>query len=77
MPAIIDASQAWRNQAGAPVNARTCKHLKQLLGEAYENARLKLMNPDGQHDVGPRKKAALAKKAPAKKRKKDDDDDEV
>ncbi|KAJ3172371.1 hypothetical protein HDU87_007875 [Geranomyces variabilis] len=30
---------AWRNQGGAPVDARSCKHLKQLLGEEYENAR--------------------------------------
>jgi DNA ligase-1 len=29
------------------VNARTCKHLKGLLGEEYENARLFLKNPDG------------------------------
>ncbi|KAJ3145500.1 hypothetical protein HDU86_000886 [Geranomyces michiganensis] len=30
---------AWRNQGAAPVNARSCKHLKELLGDAYENAR--------------------------------------
>ncbi|KAJ3165366.1 hypothetical protein HDU88_004160 [Geranomyces variabilis] len=30
---------AWRNQGGAPVDARSCKHLKELLGEEYENAR--------------------------------------
>ncbi|KAH6908199.1 hypothetical protein BKA70DRAFT_1483664 [Coprinopsis sp. MPI-PUGE-AT-0042] len=37
---------AWRNQ-GTPVNARTCKHLKALLGDAYETARLKFKNPHG------------------------------
>ncbi|KAG8731647.1 hypothetical protein FRC11_003089 [Ceratobasidium sp. 423] len=30
---------AWRNQKGAKVEVRTCKHLKELLGEAYEIAR--------------------------------------
>ncbi|EAU82651.2 DNA ligase [Coprinopsis cinerea okayama7 len=33
---------AWRNQKGAQVNARTCKHLQSLLGEEYEAARLQL-----------------------------------
>ncbi len=30
-----------------PVNARSCKHLRNLLGEGYENARLLWKNPDG------------------------------
>jgi DNA ligase-1 len=38
---------AWRNQGGAPVNARSCKHTKALLGEEYEAARIKLKNPYG------------------------------
>ncbi|KAF9477620.1 DNA ligase/mRNA capping enzyme [Pholiota conissans] len=38
---------AWRNQGGAPINARTCKHLRTLLGEKYELARIKMKNPDG------------------------------
>ncbi|KAF5321800.1 hypothetical protein D9619_000056 [Psilocybe cf. subviscida] len=38
---------AWRNQGGCPVNARTCKHLKSLLGEKYELARIKMRNPNG------------------------------
>lgn len=29
------------------MNARSCKHLKSLLGEKYEAARVKLKNPDG------------------------------
>jgi len=29
------------------VNARTCKHLKNLLGDKYEAARVKLKNPNG------------------------------
>ncbi|KAJ7054080.1 DNA ligase/mRNA capping enzyme [Mycena amicta] len=55
---------AWRNQAGAPVNARSCKHLQELLGSAYEAARLKLKNPDG-----PPLKTAGGKKKPASKAK--------
>ncbi|EIM86354.1 DNA ligase/mRNA capping enzyme, partial [Stereum hirsutum FP-91666 SS1] len=38
---------AWRNQSAHPVSARTCKHLRSLLGDAYEEARLKLKNPNG------------------------------
>ncbi|KAF5390955.1 hypothetical protein D9757_003960 [Collybiopsis confluens] len=38
---------AWRNQSGVPVNARSCKHLLSLLGEAYEEARLQAKNPGG------------------------------
>ncbi|KAG9104665.1 hypothetical protein FRC07_009757, partial [Ceratobasidium sp. 392] len=38
---------AWRNQGGAPTNARTCKHLKALLGDDYEAARIKQKNPHG------------------------------
>lgn len=53
-------SQAWRNQSGAPVNARTCKHLKELLGEKYEMARLMLKNPDGVQPA-PSSKGAKAK----------------
>lgn len=63
--------QAWRNQGGAPVNARTCKHLKSLLGDKYEEARIKKKNPDGP--------APAAKKKPASRKKKgdaDDDDDD-
>ncbi|KAL1659539.1 hypothetical protein GGF50DRAFT_107403 [Schizophyllum commune] len=63
---------AWRNQGGAPTNARTCKHLKALLGEAYELARLKYKNPHGQL------LAPAASKSKGKKRKKaaDDEDEE-
>ncbi|CEL62034.1 DNA ligase (ATP) [Rhizoctonia solani AG-1 IB] len=38
---------AWRNQGGVPVNARSCKHIKSILGEEYEAARVKLKNPHG------------------------------
>ncbi|CAE6454620.1 unnamed protein product [Rhizoctonia solani] len=38
---------AWRNQGGVPVNARSCKHIKSILGEEYEAARMKLKNPHG------------------------------
>ncbi|KAJ7472567.1 hypothetical protein FB451DRAFT_1339465 [Mycena latifolia] len=37
---------AWRNQS-RPIDARTCKHLLDLLGEDYETARLKLKDPNG------------------------------
>ncbi|GLB34971.1 putative DNA ligase [Lyophyllum shimeji] len=68
---------AWRNQSGSPVNARTCKHLKSLFGEKYEEARLKLKNPDGPPPKGATKKpVSRAKAKPALKRKKANDDDE-
>ncbi|KAI0029276.1 DNA ligase/mRNA capping enzyme [Vararia minispora EC-137] len=38
---------AWRNQSRVPTNARTCKHLKALLGDEYEDARVKWKDPDG------------------------------
>jgi len=67
---------AWRNQGGVPVNARTCKHLKSLLGDNYEAARLKFKNPYGPPSKGAAKKPASKTKA---KRKKADDyeDDEA
>ncbi|EWC47087.1 hypothetical protein DRE_03456 [Drechslerella stenobrocha 248] len=34
----------WRNNGG-PVNGRSCKHLKALLGESYERERVELYNP--------------------------------
>ncbi|KJA20927.1 hypothetical protein HYPSUDRAFT_42528 [Hypholoma sublateritium FD-334 SS-4] len=74
---------AWRNQGGAPVNARTCKHLKTLLGDNYENARIKMKNPAGPQPKASASKTKAAskvkKRAPAAgKRKKpaDDDDDD-
>lgn len=66
-------------QGGSPVNARTCKHLKSLLGEKYELARLKLKNPNGPPPKGTAKKPASKAKAKAKpvsKRKKADDDED-
>ncbi|KAF9490955.1 hypothetical protein BDN71DRAFT_1422178 [Pleurotus eryngii] len=67
---------AWRNQGGMPVNARTCKHLKELLGEKYEIARLKYKNPDGPDPTGKSKPASKAKAAKGKRRAKADDDAE-
>ncbi|KAK2459959.1 hypothetical protein APHAL10511_008044 [Amanita phalloides] len=68
---------AWRNQSKVPINARSCKHLKSLLGDAYEAARVQLANPDAP------KPASKSKKQPAKtgkgKRKRgvqDEDEDE-
>ncbi|KAJ3511849.1 hypothetical protein NLJ89_g3864 [Agrocybe chaxingu] len=56
---------------GCPVNARTCKHLKSLLGEKYEVARVKMKNPDGPAPkAGKGKPASKAKAAkPASKAK--------
>ncbi|KIL60978.1 hypothetical protein M378DRAFT_83142 [Amanita muscaria Koide BX008] len=62
---------AWRNQSKCPINARTCKHLKSLLGDPYEEARLKLMNPS----AFPTKKVT-SKPGRGKKRALDDDEDE-
>ncbi|KAF7369060.1 Dna ligase [Mycena venus] len=65
---------AWRNQAcftctGVPVNARTCKHLRDILGDAYETARLELKNPHGTAKPG-------SSKGKGKRKRDDDDDDE-
>ncbi|KAH7338308.1 hypothetical protein B0J17DRAFT_661935 [Rhizoctonia solani] len=55
---------AWRNQGGVPINARSCKHIKSILGEEYEAARMKLKNPHGS--------ASSSKDSrPAKRAKKD------
>lgn len=57
-------------QGGSPVNARTCKHLKSLFGEKYEEARLKLKNPDGTTPKGTAKtppSKAKAKTQPVKR----------
>ncbi|QRV78606.1 ATP-dependent DNA ligase [Ceratobasidium sp. AG-Ba] len=61
---------AWRNQSRSPTNARTCKHLKALLGEAYEEARLKFKNPDGDHSSSSNNTGARA----SKRQKKDSGD---
>ncbi|KAG5643488.1 hypothetical protein DXG03_000876 [Asterophora parasitica] len=68
-----------RERSGSPVNARTCKHLKSLLGEKYEEARLKLNNPHGIPPKGAVKKAApkaKAKAAPKRKKAADDGDED-
>ncbi|KAF5380940.1 hypothetical protein D9615_003941 [Tricholomella constricta] len=67
-------------QSGSPVNARTCKHLKSLFGDTYEEARLKLKNPNGPPPKGVAKKPppkAKAQAKPVSKRKKADDDEDV
>jgi DNA ligase-1 len=57
-------------QSRVPVNARSCKHIRSLLGDAYENARIKLKNPDGAVPA-----AAEPKKTKAKPKKKNADDE--
>ncbi|KZW03370.1 DNA ligase/mRNA capping enzyme [Exidia glandulosa HHB12029] len=75
---------AWRN-AGGPTNARSCKHLKELLGDAYEDARCEWKDPEGFAERQAKKagkgkgKGKAAAKKPAPKKKKaaaDDEDDE-
>ncbi|KAL7269072.1 hypothetical protein RUND412_008276 [Rhizina undulata] len=69
---------AWRN-AGGPVNGRTCKHLKSILGNKYEEARLAIMNPPGDN-AGPKSKKPAAKKRATKAaapRKRKTNEDEV
>lgn len=62
------------------MNARSCKHLKSLLGEKYEEARVKLKNPDGplpskgKASASRNKPTSKAKAAAGKKRKKLDED---
>lgn len=58
-----------------PVNARSCKHLKSLLGDKYEAARMKLKNPHGSQG-SPRKKLQSKTKSPAKRKRKDADEEE-
>ncbi|KAF8166013.1 hypothetical protein B0H34DRAFT_259419 [Crassisporium funariophilum] len=79
---------AWRNQGGSPVNARTCKHLKTLLGDKYEAARIKMKNPNGPPPKATKAKppskakgaaAKAAPKTPAKRKKaavQEDEEDE-
>ncbi|KAJ3376150.1 hypothetical protein GGF31_000217 [Allomyces arbusculus] len=54
---------AWRMQK-APVDARTCKHLKQLLGDAYEAARCNLTGDAAAPAAAT--KSTSTRKAPAK-----------
>ncbi|PBK63457.1 DNA ligase/mRNA capping enzyme [Armillaria solidipes] len=66
---------AWRNQGGVPVNARSCKHLKSLLGDKYETARMKLKNPHG-NQGSPKKKPQSKTKSSVKRKRKDADEEE-
>ncbi|KAG6890709.1 hypothetical protein C0995_005082 [Termitomyces sp. Mi166 len=72
-----EEKEAWRNQSGHPVNARTCKHLKSLFGDKYEEARLKLKNPNGPPSkCAAKKPASIPKAKSTSKRKKADAEDE-
>ena len=37
---------AWRMQARVRVESRTCKHIREILGDAYEDARIKAMSTE-------------------------------
>ncbi|KAF3927018.1 hypothetical protein ABW21_db0202202 [Orbilia brochopaga] len=77
----------WRINGG-PVNGRTCKHLKHLLGEAYERERVELHNPSAPPTItrkatSPSKKTERAKNVRTatggvrdRKRKASDDGDD-
>ena len=56
-----------------PINARSCKHLKSLLGEIYEGARMKFENQDGRSATS---KCKPVSKAKAKKRKVDNEEED-
>lgn len=56
------------------MNARSCKHLKSLLGEAYEAARMKLKNPHGPPQKS--SKSASKTKTTSKRKKAVADEDE-
>lgn len=56
------------------MNARSCKHLKSILGDAYENERVKLMNPNAAVPAAPASKSKA--RTNSKRKKADDDDDE-
>ncbi|KAJ3398170.1 hypothetical protein HDU80_009211 [Chytriomyces hyalinus] len=63
---------AWKMNSRHPVNARTCKHLRLILGDAYEDARLKWKNPFGSSTTtSPQKRSTATKKRSAS----DDDED--
>lgn len=72
---MLIRKQAWRNQSRAPTNARSCKHIRALLGDAYEDARLKLKNPDG-FDPSTTSKPKSKKKKKASDDDNEDEDDE-
>ncbi|EJC98107.1 DNA ligase/mRNA capping enzyme [Fomitiporia mediterranea MF3/22] len=67
---------AWRNQSRAPVNARSCKHLRSVLGDAYEDARICYMDPDGAAATNAKNKNKSKSKSAGKRRKRDDGDDD-
>jgi DNA ligase 1 len=57
-------------QGKLPTNARSCKHLKSLLGEEYEAARLQLKNPHA-----PSSKTKVGKEKSSKRKNSKEDDD--
>ncbi|KAL5520115.1 hypothetical protein ACEPAG_1775 [Sanghuangporus baumii] len=65
---------AWRNQSRVPVNARSCKHLRSVLGDAYEDARVGHMNP-GAAKKAKKSSSKTSKNKSSTKRKKRDDND--
>lgn len=65
-------------QSGIPVNARSCKHIKSLLGEEYEKARIALKTPDGapSENTKPQARATVNQAKPESKRKRSEEDEE-
>jgi DNA ligase-1 len=58
-----------------PTNARSCKHIRAHLGDKYEDARLKLKNPDGD-TFGKAGAKGKAKGSPKKKKTRSADDED-
>jgi DNA ligase 1 len=66
-----------------PINARSCKHLRAILGDKYEDARIKLKNPHGastkastRPQRGKPKGKTTSRSNPGAKRKRDQDEDD-
>lgn len=59
------------------MNARTCKHIKSLFGDKYEEARLKLKNPNRPPPKSTAEKSAPVQKAKAASKRRKADEREV
>ncbi|KAF8517280.1 DNA ligase/mRNA capping enzyme [Hysterangium stoloniferum] len=69
---------SWRNQARVPVDARSCKHIRTLMGDAYEEARLAMKNTGGNTSKDNKKVPEEPKPAlKTNKRKRNNDDEDM
>lgn len=65
----VDLAWQIKTHEDHPVDGRTCKHLKELLGDAYEDARLRAKGVDP--DADKKKKQTKSKGTQSSKRKSD------